>query len=105
MTPCEEKDYKVGDWFIVKHEYAYAYHSIVELIKDDGSACSEFKLVKGVVVHPDDEWRKNDISFYMDLSEVEPVAKPKPDKVTIVCEGKEVEISRESAIALNLIDG
>lgn len=48
LTPCEKLGYKVGDTFLkCKDDSGFRSGSLIELIKDDGSECPEFKLVSG----------------------------------------------------------
>lgn len=43
MTPCEELGYKVGDRFLVLETSTFQKGAIVELYRDDGTACPLFK--------------------------------------------------------------
>lgn len=50
MTPCEELGYKVSDLFVYNspdNDGTFLSGSIIKLIKDDGSDCPRFTLVRG----------------------------------------------------------
>ena len=79
MTPSEEKGYKVGDLFEVIEEDEYSLGSIVKLVKDDGTRCPKFDLVKGSVlntVYP------NDSDFCLGLEDVLHLAREDKDQDT-----------------------
>lgn len=47
QSPCEEREYKVGDTFLVTHSSTFSEGSIIRLAKDDKSSSPLFELVEG----------------------------------------------------------
>jgi len=98
MTPCEENGWKVGQIFervIAGDPSPVEKGSLVVLVRDDNTMIPVFLCLSG-------SSKGREYSLW--LSTLTRVYPPEEKKtVTVVCEGHKVEISRESAKALNLI--
>ena len=108
---CKDKGYEEGQVFkVVKEETGKpSVGTYLVLIRDDGSSIPFFHML-------DEEQRKLPkfrsnvrvdglLIHALQLNKVERVWPPeeKSTMVTVICEGKETEISRESAEKLNLV--
>jgi hypothetical protein len=95
---CKNKGYKVGDIF-KKIEYVdgdnFNKGAILVLSRDDSSDYPYFKCIAG----DGNMLYEEKVTYLRKLTRIW----PENDKVSITCEGKTVEISRESAKALKLI--
>jgi len=93
---CKDKGYEEGQAFkyIGKSNF-FDKGAILVLIEDDGTQYPYFKVIannhKLHDRHPGD------------LERMVRIYPPEKETVTVECEGNKVEISRESAKALNLI--
>lgn len=110
MTPCEKKGYKVDQIFEVTkehHSHNFTKGTIVALSKTTSDDSPYFDLVKGQklsCLHMAGE--KTEIGGYIPLDYVQRIypLEEKSPTVDIIVEGKTITISRESAIALNLVE-
>jgi len=97
MTPCEERGWKVGQVFerVMDGKASVEKGSLAVLIRDDNTPIPRFFCLSG---------SSKGREFNLKLSALTRVYPPEEKKtVTVTCEGNKVEISRESAKALNLI--
>lgn len=107
MTPCEKRNWEVGQVFEVIERYHISLNagskgSIFVLSRDDGGYQPLFDLIKGDCDY--DLGKKTKKGAYLPLHKVKRIYPPEEEskEVEITCEGKTVKISRESAKALNL---
>lgn len=89
MTPCEEKGYEEGQIFEDKRD-----GELYVLVHDDGTYQPNFFSIT-----------RRDPNRFPPISKLTRIFPPEDSVVTVVCEGTKTTISRESAIALNLIKG
>lgn len=93
---CKDKGWKEGNIFKVLNDRGcFKEGSTVILTNNDGSTCPYFDLVEGDTIMSRDETQNRAVS----LERVKRIY-PKEETVTVTCDGKSVEISRESAKAL-----
>jgi len=96
MTPCEEKGYEVGQVFerVTNSGGEYCAGDILALIEHGDEDGAKFLAIHGKTKG------KEKFHFFSRIRRIYP---PEKETVSITCEGKTVEISRESAKALKLI--
>ncbi len=104
---CKDKGYEVGQVFEVfeSDEGAFSLGSIIVLSKDDNSCCPKFDLVQGICYFKAGILTEN--GAHENLENVKRIYPPEESKapedskaVEVTCEGKTVQISRESAKAI-----
>jgi len=97
---CEDKGYKEGEVFKIVSGDGINNRdigSIVILKEDDGSRSPAFWLTEGRKDLCGQSW------LFINIKKVKRIWPPEKETVSVICEGKTVEISRESAKDLNLI--
>lgn len=106
MSKATEKSYEVGQVFKrVSHDTFWTdVGDLLIFSRDDGSYCPKFLHLTGKEEGKNYFHNLDDIVrvYPPELEVVEEVVEESTD-VTIMCEGKETTISRESAKELNLI--